>query len=110
VTALPSRSGIAARVAPLDYIRRANGKNVLVKLKDGSEYIGRLKFLDYSMNIILEDAKEVSETSKVLANIGTVFIRGSNLLYVSLDLGKVTFFEQQEAAPAHQSQEEQEAD
>uniref|UniRef100_A0A7C1SMD4 Sm ribonucleo n=1 Tax=Thermofilum pendens TaxID=2269 RepID=A0A7C1SMD4_THEPE len=97
-------------MAPLDYIRRANGKSVLVKLKDGSEYIGRLKFLDYSMNIILEEAKEVSETSKVLANIGTVFIRGSNLLYVSLDLSKVTFFEQQEAAPAQQSGEEQEAE
>ncbi len=110
MTASPSRSGIAARMAPLDYIRRANGKNVLVKLKDGSEYIGRLKFLDYSMNIILEEAKEISETSKVLANIGTVFIRGSNLLYVSLDLSKVTFFEQQEAAPAHQSQEGLEAD
>lgn len=110
MTTSPSRSSVAARMAPLDYIRRANGRNVLVKLKDGSEYIGRLKFLDYSMNIILEEAKEVSETNKVLANIGTVFIRGSNLLYVSLDLSKVTFFEQQEAAPAQQGQEGQEAD
>lgn len=107
MTTSASRSGIAPRISPLDYIRRANGRNILVKLKDGSEYIGRLKLLDYSMNLILEEAKEITETNKVLANIGTVFIRGSNLLYISLDLNKVTFFEQQEVPQAKQSQEQE---
>ena len=87
------RLSTALRGSPLDYIRRANGKNILVKLKDGTEYIGRLRFLDRSMNIILDEAREITETNKLLANLGTVFIRGSNLLYVSLDASKVTFFE-----------------
>jgi len=97
----PPRLISTPRGSPLDYIRRANGRNILVKLKDGTEYIGRLRLLDRSMNIVLDDAKEVTETNKLLANLGTVFIRGSNLLYVSLDASKVTFFE-----PAEQQGEQ----
>lgn len=106
--------GSTLRGSPIDYIRRANGKNILVKLKDGTEYIGRLRLLDRSMNIVLDDAKEVSETNKLLANLGTVFIRGSNLLYISLELSKVTFFEaadqQKEQAEAQQSSGEEQED
>lgn len=104
--------GSTLRGSPIDYIRRANGKNILVKLKDGTEYIGRLRFLDRSMNLVLDEVKEVSETNKLLANLGTVFIRGSNLLYVSLELSKVTFFEptemQKEPAETPQGGEEEE--
>ncbi|MEM3892762.1 MAG: U6 snRNA-associated Sm-like protein LSm6 [Thermofilum sp.] len=102
--------GSTVRGNPLDYIRRANGKNILVKLKDGTEYIGRLRFLDRSMNLLLDEAKEVSDTNKLLANLGTVFIRGSNLLYVSLDLSKVTFFEPTEAQKREEPQQGSEED
>lgn len=105
VSASSLKLGSALRGSPIDYIRRANGKNILVKLKDGTEYIGRLRFLDRSMNLVLDEVKEVSETNKLLANLGTVFIRGSNLLYVSLDISKVTFFEPTEARKPEESQQ-----
>lgn len=110
VSASSLKLGSTLRGNPLDYIRRANGKNILVKLKDGTEYIGRLRFLDRSMNLLLDEAKEVSDTNKLLANLGTVFIRGSNLLYVSLDLSKVTFFEPTEAQKREEPQQGSEED
>ncbi len=78
---------------PIDYLRSYSGKNVFIKLKDGSEYLGKLKVIDPSMNIVLSEAKEVTETNRVLAILGDIFIRGSNLLFVSIEPDKVTFFE-----------------
>jgi len=41
------------------------------------------------MNIVLMDAKEVDEESKPIANLGRIFIRGSNILFVSVDASRV---------------------
>jgi len=99
-------------VHPIDYLRSYSGKSVLIKLKDGSEYMGKLKVIDPSMNIVLSETKEVTETNKVVAILGDVFIRGSNLLFVSTEPDKVTFFEpdqpKQPEAPPNQSTTEEE--
>ncbi|MHB9303189.1 U6 snRNA-associated Sm-like protein LSm6 [Thermofilum pendens] len=81
---------------PIEHLRNQSGKGVFVKLKDGSEYMGKLRMTDAAMNLVLDDAKELTETNKVVAQLGTVFIRGSNLLFVSLEPEKVTFFEPQQ--------------
>ena len=61
-------------------------KIVFVKLKDGSEYIGTLEQSDATMNLILRDCTEISEGSNEMkAKYGRVLIRGSNVLYVSVD-------------------------
>ncbi|WP_460124641.1 U6 snRNA-associated Sm-like protein LSm6 [Stetteria hydrogenophila] len=62
------------------------GNPVYVKLKDKSEYIGTLKMTDNTMNIVLEDCVEVRNGGKeIVAKYGTVFVRGSMILYVSFN-------------------------
>ncbi|MFH0897362.1 MAG: LSM domain-containing protein [Candidatus Bathyarchaeota archaeon] len=59
--------------------------NVIVKLKNGVEYRGRMVKCDSYMNIILDGASEFYE-SNCSANYGNVFIRGNNILYIQVDL------------------------
>jgi len=64
----------------------ATNKIVLVKLKDGSEYIGRLEQSDGTMNLVLRDCTELKEgTVDPIAKYGRVLIRGSNILFISVD-------------------------
>ncbi|MCC6003022.1 MAG: U6 snRNA-associated Sm-like protein LSm6 [Thermofilum sp.] len=90
---------------PLDYLKSYTGKSIFVKLKDGSEYSGRLRLTDNAMNLVLDDTKMLTEVNKLVAQLGTVFIRGSNLLFVSIEPEKVTFFEQDQSAQRVQPQE-----
>ncbi|MFP3205252.1 MAG: U6 snRNA-associated Sm-like protein LSm6 [Metallosphaera yellowstonensis] len=71
---------------PLKSLRMATNKIVLVKLKDGSEYIGRLEQSDGTMNLVLRDCTELKEgTVDPIAKYGRVLIRGSNILFISVD-------------------------
>lgn len=71
---------------PLKSLRMATNKIVLVKLKDGSEYIGRLEQSDGTMNLVLRDCTELREgTVDPIAKYGRVLIRGSNILFISVD-------------------------
>ncbi|MCI4396295.1 MAG: ribonucleoprotein [Thermoprotei archaeon] len=74
---------------PLKYLQEAKGNNVLVKLKDGGEFIGELDFSDATMNVILKNCTEVKErTEEPKAKYGTILIRGSQILFISLDYKK----------------------
>ena len=57
--------------------------NVTVKLKNGIKFKGRMVQCDDYMNIIMESATECFE-DKQLASYGTIFIRGNNVIYISL--------------------------
>jgi small nuclear ribonucleoprotein len=71
---------------PLKSLKTATNKVVLVKLKNGSEYIGRLEQSDGTMNLVLKDCVELKEgTSDPVAKYGRVLIRGSNILFISVD-------------------------
>jgi Small nuclear ribonucleoprotein (snRNP) homolog len=71
---------------PLKNIKSAVNKIVLVKLKDGSEYIGKLEQTDGTMNLVLRDCTELREgTAEPVAKYGRVLIRGSNVLFISID-------------------------
>jgi len=71
---------------PLKNLKIATNKIVLVKLKDGSEYVGRLEQSDGTMNLVLRDCLEAKEgTSEPIAKYGRVLIRGSNILFISVD-------------------------
>lgn len=80
---------------PLKVLEKSVGNTIFVKLKDGTEYIGKLESSDLSMNLILSDAKQVSESKEVLKNYGVILIRGSNILYISVEPDKVSFYEQE---------------
>ncbi len=71
---------------PLRVLRDHVGDPVYVKLKDKTEYIGTLRLTDNTMNLVLEDCVEVRNGGKeVVAKYGTVFVRGSMILYISFN-------------------------
>lgn len=65
---------------PIDALDRAKGKKVFLKLKNGEEISGTLKALDLHLNLWLESVEIQGENKKKL---GTILIRGDNILYAS---------------------------
>lgn len=73
---------------PFRMLKTAINKNVLVKVKDSYEYVGKLVTVDLTMNVVLNDCVEFSEDGRSpVAKYGTVFIRGSQILYIAIDYG-----------------------
>lgn len=70
---------------PLSELMKNLNKNIVVKLKNGVEYRGRMVRCDSYMNVILDGASEFYE-SNCIANYGDVFIRGNNVLYIRLSV------------------------
>jgi len=67
-------------------------KEIYVRLKDGSEYIGKLIATDSTMNLVLDDAKRLQGGGKeVKAVLGKVFIRGSMIQYISFEPEKAAY-------------------
>ena len=67
---------------PLDILNRALGSSVLVGLKGEREFRGKLIAFDIHVNIVLEEAEELSgnETQR---RYGTMIIRGDNVVFIS---------------------------
>ncbi|MCS7097876.1 MAG: hypothetical protein NZ922_02730 [Candidatus Methanomethyliaceae archaeon] len=72
-------------------LNKAINSQILVKLKDGHEYIGNLVKFDQTMNLVLTDAMETVDDGSPLAKYGKILVRGSNILYIvtSLSEGKM---------------------
>ena len=70
---------------PLKLLLRSINNIVLVKLKDGREYKGRLIEMDNYMNLVLSGAEEI-ENDEYTARFGEVFIRGNNILFIKPDV------------------------
>jgi len=69
---------------PLNVLIKSTGSNVIIYLKDRKEYYGRMTRADGYMNIMLKGAKEYGPEG-LSASYGDVFIRGNNILYISID-------------------------
>lgn len=69
---------------PLSVLQKATTKLVSVRLKNDIEYRGKMSNVDPYMNVILVDAEESENGSKV-ANYGKVVIRGNNVLYIKIE-------------------------
>ena len=69
---------------PLSVLQKATNKQVSVRLKSELEYRGKMSNVDPYMNLILVDAEE-SENGSKLANYGKVVIRGNNVLYIKIE-------------------------
>ena len=67
---------------PLDALNAARDKRVIVELKNGKQYVGKLKAFDIHVNVVLEGAEERSDGS-VLRKLGVVFLRGDAIILVS---------------------------
>ena len=66
---------------PLQILQNAQNSQIILRLKDGTEYKGLLKEIDAYMNMIMEDATEIMDGSPV-AKYNEIFIRGNNLLFI----------------------------
>lgn len=67
---------------PLDVIHRSLDKDVLVILKKGFEFRGRLIGYDIHLNVVLADA-EMIQDGEVVKRYGKIVIRGDNVLAIS---------------------------
>lgn len=67
---------------PLDALNSARNDTVLVDLKNGSRYVGKLKAFDIHINVVLNDAEEHRD-GQVVRKLGTVFIRGDTITIIS---------------------------
>ncbi len=70
---------------PLKILKRSVNNTILVKLKDGHEFSGRLTEADSYMNLVISEAEEL-ENGEAIARFGEVFIRGNNILYIKPDM------------------------
>ena len=67
---------------PLDTLNMARGKTVMVDLKNGYRYIGKLRAFDIHINTVLEEAEE-HQNGEIRRKLGTVFIRGDTITIIS---------------------------
>ncbi|MCI4437348.1 MAG: ribonucleoprotein [Ignisphaera sp.] len=73
-------------VSPLRMLRGAVNKIIMVKVKENTEFVGKLVMTDPTMNVVLEDATEYKDGgTEVIAKYGRILIRGSQILYICVD-------------------------
>ena len=68
---------------PLTTLQKSTKKNIVVRLKNEVEYIGRMENVDSYMNLIMTDAEELSN-GKPIGKFGRVIVRGNNVLFIKL--------------------------
>jgi small nuclear ribonucleoprotein F len=68
-------------VNPKPFLVDLTGQSVKVKLKWGTEYIGKLESADAYMNILLTNTEEYIE-GQCAGELGEVLIRCNNVLYI----------------------------
>ena len=67
---------------PLDILNESLNRPVIVKLKDGRAFRGELQGYDIHMNLVLDNTEEIAE-GEVSRQLGTVVVRGDNVVYIS---------------------------
>lgn len=67
---------------PLDALNQARGKRVLVQLKNGKQFVGKLVSFDIHINTVLDEAEE-REGNETTRSLGTIFIRGDTIIFIS---------------------------
>ena len=67
---------------PFDLLNKVLGQQVLVRLKNNMSIRGRITSFDAHMNVTMENAEELSD-GELKAKLGTILLRGGNIIYVS---------------------------
>lgn len=67
---------------PFDLLNNSMHKSVLVRLKGTRHLRGKLMAFDQHMNLVMDETEEL-EADEVKSKIGTVIVRGDNILYIS---------------------------
>ena len=69
---------------PLTVLQKNTKKDVIVTLKSGVEYRGKMENVDSYMNWIMTDAEELNQ-GKIVGKFGRVIVRGNNVLFIKLE-------------------------
>jgi small nuclear ribonucleoprotein len=67
---------------PFDLLNKVLGKKVMVRLKGNLSIRGTMTSFDAHMNLVMEDAEEL-EGTEMRAKVGTILLRGGNIIFVS---------------------------
>ena len=68
--------------AAIKILEDSLGKTVLVRLKGGRSLRGKLQGYDQHMNLVLEEADDISDPNNS-TRIGTIVVRGDNVIILS---------------------------
>jgi small nuclear ribonucleoprotein (snRNP)-like protein len=69
---------------PLAFLFKNINSNVRIRLKNDTEYRGILVKCDNYMNLILDNTTEYN-SNELIADYGSVFIRGNNIIFISFE-------------------------
>ncbi|MCL4382144.1 LSm family protein [Candidatus Marsarchaeota archaeon] len=67
---------------PFDLLNKVTGQKVFIRLKNNVSIRGRMSSFDAHMNIVLEDAEEL-DGGDLKAKLGTILLRGGNIIFIS---------------------------
>ena len=67
---------------PLDALNRSRDKRVIVELKNGKKFVGKLEAFDIHINVVLQEAEEHID-GEMKRKLGVVFIRGDTIILIS---------------------------
>jgi small nuclear ribonucleoprotein len=67
---------------PLDLLNNSKGKEILVQLKGDKQLVGTLLAFDIHINVVLDNAKEISN-GETKRNMGLTFLRGDTIVFIS---------------------------
>jgi len=63
-------------------LERNLGQVVIVRLKGGKKIRGKLKGFDQHLNLVLEDAEDITDANEV-KRLGEIIVRGNNVIIIS---------------------------
>lgn len=67
---------------PLDLLNSSKDRRIMVELKNGRQFMGRLLAFDIHINVALDDVEEIAEgTTK--RRLGKAFLRGDTIILIS---------------------------
>ena len=67
---------------PLDVLNTSKGKEILVQLKSGKQFVGTLLAFDIHINVVLDNAREI-ENGEQTKSYGLTFLRGDTIVFIS---------------------------
>ncbi|MDD5181943.1 MAG: LSm family protein [Candidatus Nanoarchaeia archaeon] len=67
---------------PLDLLNSSKDRRIMVELKNGRQFMGRLLAFDIHINVALDDVEEIAEGA-TKRRIGKAFLRGDTIILIS---------------------------
>ncbi len=67
---------------PLDLLNASKDKRVMIELKNGKQFIGKLVAFDIHINCVLNEAEEM-ENGETKRKLGKLFLRGDTIILIS---------------------------